>query len=106
MKVMQDPDVQRQISQFDGLVRKISELTGKDMQNIGNLFGYYHLLEAEDALGLNISDYIKPYWPDGELKKSTKFMYKLLSWDDAMKRNNGGHFKIFRKLKFLLKWHI
>ena len=54
------------------------------------MYNLYHLFVAQTAMNLTLPEWTKKYFPQGKLLDGTIMEYELFSYNEKLKRLNGG----------------
>ncbi|XP_043474697.1 venom acid phosphatase Acph-1-like [Leptopilina heterotoma] len=75
---------------FQRLMNSLTDYTGKNITRALDLHALYTTFETEKYHNLTLPSWTKVLYPDGLLVKGCALSYKLLNYDDNMKKLNGG----------------
>lgn len=84
----------KELSRFEGLMKNLTVLTGRKIDDIKIVYHLFHTLSAESGLGLALPEWTKAYYPNGPIINATLFEYKTESYTPELIRLNGGNFRV------------
>lgn len=94
LKVREDfersSEFENKLSRFHWLMKALTEYTGKNISSTVDMASLYHGLMAESSLNLELPDWTDGIFPYGGLYDGTVLEYEFASYNDEMKRLNGG----------------
>lgn len=91
---------------LERLMTSLEIYTGKNITKPLDLHALYTTFETEKYLNLTLPSWTKVLYPDGLLAKACAVSYKLLNYDDNMKKLNGGKkFKLYPTKKKTISFH-
>lgn len=68
----------------------LSHLTGKTIQKARDIHFIYTTLENEKFMNLPLPSWTEGIFPDGEILKGSDLQYKILNYDENLKKQGGG----------------
>ncbi|XP_015117680.1 venom acid phosphatase Acph-1 [Diachasma alloeum] len=89
-RVKKLPEVQERLNEFSGLLKNLSDWTGKNMSIPNDMFNLYHALMSESSMGLALPQWANHIFPEGLLLNGTILEYDIVSYNEKLKRLNGG----------------
>ncbi|XP_014226264.1 venom acid phosphatase Acph-1-like [Trichogramma pretiosum] len=91
-RIQSSAEYQKNVRKFDKLKKELSRLTGREIKDLYSMYKLYHLFYAERAMNLKLPAWADYYYPNGPLKDVALFIYKTYSYNDVLKKLNGGLF--------------
>ncbi|XP_043271981.1 venom acid phosphatase Acph-1-like [Venturia canescens] len=89
-RVVKLPEVMERVKKFRPLMKNLTILTGKKIENTNQMYYLYHDLMAEKSMGLKLPKWTEPLFPFGPLWNATILEYDITNYNDLLKRLNGG----------------
>ncbi|XP_014213880.1 venom acid phosphatase Acph-1-like [Copidosoma floridanum] len=86
----QTPKYRQELSHFDGLMRSLTNYTGRHCRDTEFIYYLYHTLTAQSFLNLPLPAWTRPYFPNGPIIDAALLEYDFMSYNTRMKRLNGG----------------
>lgn len=80
----------QRVKKFESLMKNLTRLTGKTIKTTRDIYFLYHALMAQSHSNLTLPEWTESYFPDGELLNATLIEYDVMSFNDQLKRLNGG----------------
>lgn len=84
------PEVVSMVDEYRPLMSYLTNHTGELINDTDDMWILYHNLVSEQAVGLELPEWTQEVFPDGELRDATILEYDIFSYNDLLKRINGG----------------
>ncbi|XP_033225863.1 uncharacterized protein LOC117178544 [Belonocnema kinseyi] len=97
LKVKGKSDVKEEMARLEPFKKNLSKWTGKKINSARDMFFIYTTLDVEKHMNLTLPSWTKDIYPDGDLLNATLLQYKIMNYNEKMRRRNGGMF--IRKFK-------
>ncbi|XP_014238436.1 venom acid phosphatase Acph-1-like [Trichogramma pretiosum] len=91
-RVQQSAEYQKDLLQFGDLMKNLTVLMGREVNDTKAIFHLFHTLMAEREMGLELPEWTKIYFPNGPVIGATVFHYRAESYSPLMKKLHGGTF--------------
>ena len=82
--------VKQELKTLGGFMKNLTKWTGKKINNAQDIFLIYTTLETEDFMNLTLPSWTRGIYPDGDLSKGSVFQLNIMSYNDEIKKLNGG----------------
>ncbi|XP_054016298.1 venom acid phosphatase Acph-1-like [Hylaeus anthracinus] len=89
-RVLQSPAGRNALAKYSGLMRQLTEWTGKNITTPLNMYYLYHTLMAERSLGLALPKWTEGIFPYGRLWNATVFAYDIANSTPLLRRLYSG----------------
>ncbi|XP_025271241.1 venom acid phosphatase Acph-1-like [Camponotus floridanus] len=76
-RILNLPEIKKEISRFKDIMSKLTELTGKNIEKPIDVYFLYHTFAAESSMNLTLPEWVHDYFPDGPLFDTTVFAYNI-----------------------------
>ncbi|KAJ8664793.1 hypothetical protein QAD02_006455 [Eretmocerus hayati] len=90
------PEVKERIESFQNYMNELTNITGKPISNIEDIYSLYHILKSESSMGLTLPEWTKNEFPHGKIRDAALLSYDLFSYTLPMRKIHGG--KLLREL--------
>lgn len=104
------PEVVKDVEMFKPLMQALSHYTGKNITNTNQMYYLYHDLMAEKSMNLSLPKWTRSLFPYGSLWEATILEYDIVSYNDELKRLNGGKnnksYQLPNEAKKLLEYYF
>lgn len=87
----------REVAKFADLMKNLTRWTGKEMKDLQDVVLIHVTLDIEKSMGLPLPEWSKNIYPNGELKKAVDAYHRIMSYNQELKRLNGGKISNFSK---------
>lgn len=94
-KVLLMPDVIKEVEKFQPLMQNLTEWTGRQVNSSYVMARIYHTLQAEAAMDLELPEWAKAIFPNGELYDAIILDYKITNYNQDLQKLFGGNFIVF-----------
>ena len=84
------PDVIQKLTELEYFMRNLSQWTGKKINSAFDIYNIYMTLESESSMNLPLPTWTKNIYPTGDLLTGTLLEYKIMNYNQEMRRINGG----------------
>ncbi|KAL7295980.1 hypothetical protein TKK_0010538 [Trichogramma kaykai] len=84
------PEVKEKIDKLSEFMSNLTEWTGREISYVNDMYNLYHILVAEQAMGLELPRWAKEVFPKGQLYDGIQLWYEIFSKTTHMRRTNGG----------------
>lgn len=71
-------------------MRNLSIETGREVKNTNDIYFLWFALMSEYAMNLTLPSWVYPVFPTGKLLDGINLEYEIFSYNDEMRRLNGG----------------
>ncbi|XP_071563080.1 uncharacterized protein [Temnothorax nylanderi] len=89
-RVLDLPTTKKRMSQFTGMMNKLTRLTGKKIEKPLDMYYLYHTFVAESSMNLTLPEWAYDYFPDGPLFDGIVASYNIANSTPLLKRLYAG----------------
>ncbi|XP_008555397.2 uncharacterized protein LOC103576824 [Microplitis demolitor] len=89
-RVINSPELQSEIDRFRPLMQNLTAITGKEISSTKELARLFSGLVALEAMNRQLPEWCEGIFPEGLLTEASNFEYKLIFFNDTLKRLSGG----------------
>lgn len=90
LKVLQLDDVLAEIESYKTFMQNLTKLTGKEIISPYDMYNLHMGLTAQAFMNLTLPEWTNDMFPNGRLKDAIEFYYRLVSYNEKLRRLNGG----------------
>ncbi|XP_011262929.2 venom acid phosphatase Acph-1-like [Camponotus floridanus] len=88
-RILNLPEIKKEISRFKDIMRKLTELTGKNIEKPLDLQYLYQTFVAESSMNLTLPEWVHDYFPE-PLFDTTVFAYNIASYSSLIRKLYAG----------------
>ncbi|XP_025602645.2 venom acid phosphatase Acph-1-like [Athalia rosae] len=89
-RVRNSSEVREKESKFRSLMEYVQRWSGKSTNTTTDLYYFYHMLTTQAFMNLTLPEWTNDIYPDGELLRGAALEYQIISYNEKLKRLNGG----------------
>ncbi|XP_051168239.1 venom acid phosphatase Acph-1-like [Leptopilina boulardi] len=89
-QVLNMTEVKRYVAQFNVFMQYLSLWTGKKIESLLDVALISGTLDIERYMGLELPEWTKDVYPDGDMRIVVNAYYKIMNYDVEIRRRNGG----------------
>ncbi|XP_033225869.1 uncharacterized protein LOC117178550 [Belonocnema kinseyi] len=86
-----------ELQKLEGFMKKLSKWTGKKIDAALDMYLFYTTLEAQKFMNLTLPSWAQGIYPDGDLLTGSVLEFKIMNFDDEMKKRNRS--RLIKKMK-------
>ncbi|XP_033225871.1 venom acid phosphatase Acph-1-like [Belonocnema kinseyi] len=91
------PDVKEELAKLEDFMENLSKWTGKNITSSIDMYLLYTTLDTEKFMNLTLPSWTNGIYPDGDLLNGTLLEFKIMNYDEKMRKRNGG--RLIKKIK-------
>lgn len=85
--------MRQEIRELKGFMTNLSLWTGKKIRSTLDMYLIYSTLQSENFMNFSLPSWTEDIYPDEDLFKASTLEFKIMNYNEVMRRRNGG--KIF-----------
>ncbi|XP_011267548.2 venom acid phosphatase Acph-1 [Camponotus floridanus] len=89
-RILNLPEIKKEMSRFKNIMSKLTELTGKKIEKPLDLYYLYHTFVAESSMNLTLPEWAYDYFPDGPLFDTIVLSYNIASYTSLIRKLYAG----------------
>ncbi|GAB1867867.1 Prostatic acid phosphatase [Camponotus japonicus] len=85
-RIMNLPEIKKEMSRFKDIMSKLTELTGKNIEKPLDLHFLHNTFVTESSMNLTLPEWVHDYFPDGPLFDTIVFAYNITGFTPLIRK--------------------